>query len=218
MRHRGAPEKFPHHIHSQPSTQSRHWCWCQGKAGFNSSKNWILLQNYLCSRDLQNASLPSLAMGMLVDIHLPAPASYMLLSSQEPPWKQQQQRQFRPGVYISFKRIETKFVLERENDVLSPFWWQMCGGVSKFPHIIEQVKASLTITLKWLISSLQLPNAICFTGLLPFLTSMGLLSFSPCTTSSARQDMAFHIILQVPRSESAWGPPPGENLVACTDH
>lgn len=191
--------RFPHCLHSQPSTQSRCQYSCQGKTGFNLNKRWILPQNYLCSRDSQNTSLPSLPMDRLVNVIFPAPACRMISTSQEPPLKQQQQqRQFRPGICIRLKYIEKKFVLEREKDVVSPFWWQMRGGVFKSSHITEQVKTSLTITLKWLISSLQLSIDVFSIGLPPFLTGVQLLSLSPCMTSSARQDVAFHIFLQAP--------------------
>lgn len=129
-RHREAQGRFLPCLHSGPCPQHQHWC--QGKTGFNLSKHWILSQNYLSSRDLQNTSLPSLPFPscgqageyelssscMLRDTHIPR--ATMETAAAEAAEASH--------IDISFKYIETKFLLERERKMFS-LGWQMRGGI-----------------------------------------------------------------------------------------
>lgn len=134
----------------------------------------------------------------------------MIPTSQDPPWKQQHQRQFKLGMYNRFKYIEIKLVLEREKDGVSPFWWQKYGGVYK-SSFISQSKWKPPHNYIKMIDQFT-PTPCCFLHRTPTLWVCDSFFFSPCMTS-VRQDMAFHMFLQV------WGlsQAGGEVLFAWTD-
>lgn len=82
----------------------------------------------------------------------------------------------------------------KARSVISPSWWQMCHGVCKSSLILVSRWKPPSLW-KWLTNSLQIPNVVFSLGLPLLLTAIGFLSFSPSTTSSARQDTALFILL-----------------------
>lgn len=112
---------------------------------------------------------------------LPAPACYMIPTSWELLWKQQQQqRHFRFSICIRFKYTETEFVWESEKCYLSFLMTDGSRGFCKSSLILLSRWKPPSL-LKWLTSSLQISNVVFSLSLPPFLTAIGLLSFSPST-------------------------------------
>lgn len=178
----------------------------------------ILLWSHLCSRDLQNISLPSPPLDRFVNMSFAVPGCYVMPTSQSPIGNSSGDSS--GLLYISgLNTSKSSLCWKVRNIFFYPSDDKFAIGLCKasLTSITEQMKASLTILFQWLFCSFHLPIVLYSTGLPPLLLGVWLLAFSSCTTSSARQGTAVCIFLQVPKSQSAWVSSLAEDLMSSTD-